>query len=72
MPRFFASRAASRRVPAEEYGEDMVTPVTLAAPSASTAMQATSAESIPPDRPSTTWREPVLPHVVAQPTTRAR
>ncbi len=54
MPRFFAIRAASRRVPAEEYGEGMVTPVTLAAPSASTAMQATSAESIPPERPTTT------------------
>ena len=54
MPRFRASRAASRRVAADEYGDGMVTPVTLAGPSASQATAATSAESMPPESPSTT------------------
>ena len=54
MPRLRASRAASRRVAADEYGDGMVTPVTLAGPSASQATAATSAESMPPESPSTT------------------
>ena len=53
MPRFRASRAASRRVPPEENGDGMVTPVTLAGPRASQAMAATRAESMPPDSPIT-------------------
>ena len=60
MPRFRASRAASRRVPPEENGDGMVTPVTLAGPSASQAMAATSAESMPPESPITAWRKPVF------------
>ncbi len=60
MPRFRARRAASARVPLEENCEDIVTPVTLAGPSASHAMAATRDESIPPERPSTTWRNPFL------------
>ena len=36
------------------------TPVTLSAPSAATASVATSAESIPPDSPSTTLEKPVF------------
>jgi hypothetical protein len=34
------------------------TPCTLSAPSASTAIAATSEESMPPDSPSTTLRKP--------------
>ena len=40
--------------------EGMVTPDTLAAPSASTAMQATRAESMPPESPTTTLAKPAL------------
>ena len=39
MPRFSASRLASSRVPDDEYGDGMVTPVTFSRPSASTAMR---------------------------------
>ncbi len=60
MPRFRASRAASPCVPVEENWEGMVTPVTLAAPRASQAIAATSDESMPPERPSTTWVNPFL------------
>ena len=60
MPRLRASRAASLRVPVEEYCDGMVTPVTLAAPSASQAMATTSAESMPPESPSATWLNPFL------------
>ena len=51
--------AASARVPFEENCEDMVTPVTLAGPSASHAMAATSEESMPPDRPRITPGKPL-------------
>ena len=60
IPRFLASRRASARVPADEYGEGMVTPVTFSWPSASTAMAATSAESMPPESPMTTCLKPFL------------
>ena len=60
MPRFFASRRASSRVPREEKGEGMVTPVTFSRPSASTATAATSALSMPPESPMTTRLKPFL------------
>ncbi len=44
----------------------MTATATLAGPSASTAMQATSAESIPPERPRITRWKPFLRDVVAQ------
>jgi hypothetical protein len=39
----------------------METPTTRSGPSASTAIAATTAESMPPDRPSTTLRKSFLP-----------
>ena len=58
MPRCLASRSASRRVPADENADGMPTPTTLSRPSASTAIAATSAESIPPESPMTTRLNP--------------
>ena len=58
MPRFRATRRASARVPADEKGDGIETPTTPSRPSASTAMAAVSAESIPPDNPTTTRRNP--------------
>ena len=52
MPRFFASAAASVSEPSDEKRDGMATPSTFSGPSARAAMQATSAESMPPDRPS--------------------
>jgi len=60
MPRFVARRLASPRVPDDEYGDGMVTPLTFSRPSASTAMAATSEESMPPDSPITTCLKPFL------------
>ena len=40
-------------LPRDEYGLGMETPTTFSAPSASTAIAATTAESIPPLNPST-------------------
>src|SRR5438046_7419537 len=58
--RFFASVCASALLPAEENGPGMETPSTLSAPKASTAMAATTAESIPPLRPTSTFLNPHL------------
>jgi hypothetical protein len=55
-----ASSAASSRECSEEYRLGIDTPTTLAAPSASQAMAATTAESMPPDSPSTTDGKPFL------------
>ena len=60
MPRCLASRCASRRVPADEYADGMPTPATFSRPSASTAIAATSDESIPPESPMTTRLKPFL------------
>ncbi len=54
VPRFSAMLRASARVPSLEKGEGMETQVTRSGPSASAATMATSAESIPPERASTT------------------
>ena len=43
-----------------EYGDGIRTPRTFGAPTASAAMAAVSAESIPPERPSTTRVKPHL------------
>jgi len=45
-------------LPSLENRDGIITPVTCWAPSASTATAATSAESIPPDNPSSTWVKP--------------
>ena len=44
-------------LPREEYGLGMETPTTFSAPSAFTAIAATTAESIPPLNPSTAERK---------------
>ena len=60
MPRFSASSSASVTLPSLEYRDGMSTPVTRSGPSASTAIAATSDESIPPDSPMSTSLEAVL------------
>jgi hypothetical protein len=60
MPRFFASSSASVMLPGDEYRDGMATPTTLAAPRASTAIVATMAESMPPERPTATFSKPFL------------
>ena len=60
IPRFLANACASALLPSEEYGPGMDTPRTFSAPSASTAMLATTEESIPPLRPTNTFLKPHL------------
>lgn len=55
-----AIRLASRALSDDEYRVGINTQVTCSAPSASTAMQAVSAESIPPDNPMITLWNPFL------------
>ncbi len=45
----------------DEYRLGIATPLTRFAPSASIAIAATSAESMPPDKPRTTDLKPFLP-----------
>ena len=59
-PRFSARALESVSEPSDEYRDGMVMPCTRSGPSASTAMEATSAESIPPDSPTTTSENPFL------------
>ena len=47
-------------LPGEEYGLGIDTPTTFSAPSARTAIAATTAESIPPLKPSTADLKPHL------------
>ena len=61
-----ASRRASVRVPSDEYCDGMETQWILSAPTASAAIAAVSAESIPPESPIDDLGEAVLPHVVAE------
>ena len=65
MPRFAARARASATEPSDEYGDGIPSPVTFSLPRASTASAATSAESIPPERPRTAERKPHLRGVVA-------
>ena len=55
-----ARSSASERECSEEYALGSAIPCTLAPPIASAAIAATTAESIPPDTPSTTERNPFL------------
>ena len=47
-------------MPADEYRDGIATPSTLPGPSARAAMHATSAESMPPESPSTACVKPQL------------
>ena len=58
VPRFPAMARASARVPSLEYGDGMDTQVTFSGPTASAAIIATRAESIPPESASTTCSNP--------------
>jgi hypothetical protein len=60
MPRLRASAQASSRLPRDENCDGIAIPVTCSLPSASTAMAAVTAESIPPERPITTSLKPHL------------
>jgi hypothetical protein len=60
IPRLRANDSASSMLPRLEKGEGIKTPSTFDGPSASTAIAAVNAESIPPDRPSTTREKPHL------------
>ena len=60
MPRRWARTAASSLLIPAVYREGMAMPVTLPGPRARAASTAVSAESIPPERPMTAERKPVL------------
>ena len=60
MPRLRASSSASATLPSLEYIDGIITPRTFSGPIASAAIAAVRAESMPPDRPSSTLRKPVL------------
>ena len=61
MPVASASAWASSTEWPDEYLLGIATPFTRFAPRASIAIAATSAESIPPDKPRTTDLNPFLP-----------
>ncbi len=52
IPRFSARRLASSTDSSDENCDGIINPLTFSAPSAPTARQATTEESIPPDRPT--------------------
>ena len=60
MPRFFANDAASLLLPSDENGPGIETPNAFSAPSAVTASDATTAESMPPLSPTSTFLNPHL------------
>ena len=60
IPRLAARRRLSSMEPCEEYGLGMPTARTFSAPSASAAIAATRAESMPPLKPTMTLRNPHL------------
>ena len=60
MPSPSASRCASPRVPSDEKRDGIETPCTRSGPSASTASATVSAESIPPESPTTMSEKPFL------------
>ena len=60
VARFVANERASSWLPADEYGPGIDTPWTFSAPSALTAIAATTAESMPPLNPSTADLKPHL------------
>ncbi len=59
-PRDSATRRASPRVASDENCDGIDTQWTRSGPSASAASAAVSAESMPPDSPTTTSRKPFL------------
>ena len=54
-------------LPRDENSEGIKTPTTFSLPSASTARQAVSAESMPPLNPEHNLLEAILNHVIARP-----
>ncbi len=58
IPRLAASSSASVTLPSLEKRDGMSTPTTWLGPSASTAIAATSDESMPPDNPMSTSVKP--------------
>ena len=58
IPRLAASASESVMLPSLDHGDGIITPCTWSLPSASTASAATSAESMPPERPRTTSVKP--------------
>ncbi len=66
-----ASSAASPLEWSEEYFEGIETPYTFCAPTASQAIAATRAESMPPDSPIRTDLKPFLATYARRPTTSA-
>ena len=58
MPRFAARAKESSTLPRDEYGLGIVSPRTFSGPSASAAMAAVTAESMPPLRPRQTVENP--------------
>ena len=61
QPRFFISSSESLMLPSEEKGDGIITHRRFSGPIASAARAATSAESIPPESPSTAFLNPFLP-----------
>ncbi len=55
MPSDSAIAAASSRLSCDVYRDGMRTPITFCAPSASAAITAVSAESTPPESPTSTF-----------------
>src|SRR3954447_7539846 len=72
MPSRFAESSASDSECSLEHLDGSPTPTTRSGPSASTASAATSAESMPPDMPSTTEGMPFLSMKSRRPSTSAR
>ena len=60
IPRFVTSDEASSIEPVEEKRDGINTPCTRAGPRASAAIVATSEESTPPDKPTSTSVKPFL------------
>ncbi len=60
MPRFAANASESVTLPSLENRDGMSTPTTRSGPSASTAIAATSDESMPPESPMSTSVNPFL------------
>ena len=60
IPRFRANSTESSMLPWLEYREGIITPSTFSGPMASAAMAAVNAESMPPERPSSTFLNPVF------------
>ena len=60
MPKFSQRACASVMLLSAVYLEGMETQRTFSGPRASAAMAAVRAESMPPERPMTTWEKPLF------------